>query len=99
MLPGRAPSGDDADDRTPDLLDLLRHDLKGPLTVIRGQTQLLLRRSARLEGLDETERAWLLERGARIDAAIMAMAARIEQLGRESQAAEDAREQRSEQGR
>ncbi len=74
-----------------DPLELLRHDLKAPLTALRAQTQFLLRRLARLKGLDETERAWVLERGALIDAAIMAMVVRIEQLGREPPAKEDVR--------
>ncbi|MDP9471918.1 MAG: hypothetical protein M3Q71_14855 [Chloroflexota bacterium] len=34
----------------------LRHDLRGALTGIRGQTQLLLRRLARLDGLDPSSR-------------------------------------------
>ncbi len=59
----------------------LRHDLKGALTGIRAQAQLLSRRVARLNGLDPAERAWLLERAARIDAAIMTLAAQIEQIG------------------
>ncbi len=63
--------------------DLLRHDVKGDLTVIRAQTELLLRRVARLEGLDALERAWLIERGQHIDAAIIGLAVRIEQIGRE----------------
>ncbi len=59
----------------------LRHDLKGSLTVIRGHSHLLRRRLARLDGLESAERAWLLERGARIDAAIMSLADQIEQIG------------------
>jgi len=58
----------------------LRHDLRGALTVIRGQTHLLQRRLARLDGLDPAERAWLQERGALIDAAIMTLVDRIEQI-------------------
>ncbi len=109
MLPGSPPRRDNADgtasspdDRVSDPLDLLWHDLKVQLTVIRGQAHLLRRRLVRLDGLDGTERAWLLERGARIDAAILAMADRIEQVGREGHERppqEDAREPYSEQGR
>ncbi len=101
MPPGPSPRRDNADrtaspadDRVSDPLDLLRHDLRGQLTVIRGQTHLLRRHLARLDGLDGTEQAWLLERGARIDAAIMAMAERIAQVGRERPGKEDAQEPR-----
>lgn len=106
MPPGPSPRRDNADrtasppdDRGSDPLDLLRHDLRVQLTVIRGQAHLLRRRLARLDGLDRTERAWLLERGAQIDAAIMTMAERIAQVGREGPAEEDVREPRREQGR
>ena len=70
-------------------LDLLRQDLKGDLTVIRGQAQLLLRRVARLEGLDPLDRAWLLERGDLIDAAIIGLAVRIDRIGREGPTGSD----------
>ncbi len=90
MAPDHAPGPNGADGMSPspsesdlDPLDRLRQDLKGDLTVIRGQTQLLLRRVARLEGLDRLDRAWLMERGRHIDAAIIGLAVRIEQIGRE----------------
>ncbi len=96
MAPDHAPGPNGADGMSPspsesdlDPLDRLRQDLKGDLTVIRGQTQLLLRRVARLEGLDRLDRAWLMERGRHIDAAIIELAIRIEQIGREEQTGSD----------
>ena len=88
------PSGADGTSPSPseaefDPLDLLRHDLKGDLTVIRAQAQLLLRRVARLEGLDPLERAWLLERGQHLDAAIIGLAVRIDRIGREEPTGSD----------
>lgn len=96
MAPDSARGPDDADGASPapsesgvDPLDLRRQDLKGDLTVIRGHAQLLLRRVARLEGLDPGERAWLLERGDLIDAAILGLAVQIEQLGQEVETGSD----------
>ncbi|MDP9469711.1 MAG: hypothetical protein M3Q71_03460 [Chloroflexota bacterium] len=69
--------------RADDSRDLLRHDLRSQLTVIRGQAHLLRRRLARLDGLDEGERGWLMERATHIDAAVTTLVARIERMGQE----------------
>ncbi len=77
------PSRPDRDPAAADPLELLRHELKIPLTTIRGQAHLLRRHVRRLDGLDGPERAWLLERADRIDAAVLALVARIERIGHE----------------
>jgi signal transduction histidine kinase len=64
-----------------DALDLLRHDLKSPLTIIRGQAQLLRRRVARFDGLDESDRVWLMERSAHIEAAVLLLVDLIDGIG------------------
>jgi hypothetical protein len=66
-----------------DRYELLRHELKTPLTVIRGEVFLVRRRLARMDGMTEVDRTWLLDHSARIDVAILDLVARIERIGRE----------------
>ncbi len=51
----------------------LQHDLRTPLTVIMGHTQLLRRRMPRLDRLSPEDRDWLVARTTAIDAAVMGM--------------------------
>ena len=69
--------------RQDDALDLLRHELKTPLTVVLGQAQLLRRRAARFDGMEERDRDWLLQCGAHIEAAVLLLVERIDGIGRE----------------
>jgi signal transduction histidine kinase len=78
MPPDHPP---DLDAAPADAPAVLRHDLKGALTAIRGQAQLVARRLRRPDGLDADERAALLARLERIDASVVALAARIDRLG------------------
>lgn len=64
-----------------DALDLLRHDLKSPLTVIRGQAHLLRRRAVRFDGVDERDREWLLNCSTQIEAAVILLVGRIDGIG------------------
>jgi signal transduction histidine kinase len=80
-LAGRNPDAERAprpDHRQDDGTDALRHDLKIPLTVIRGHAQLMLRVVQRMEG---PERARLLAGLAAIDAAVGILVTRIERIG------------------
>lgn len=75
------PDNQDAMRRPPvDPLAVLRHDLRTPLTAISGQMQLARRRVRRTNGPD---RDYVLARLAAIEAAVLAMAERIERLGRD----------------
>lgn len=61
-----------------ELLTIPAHDLKTPLTIIRGNAQLLVRLAQRLD-LADGERERLLTGLARIDAAVVGAVERIEQ--------------------
>lgn len=78
-----------------DPYELLRHALKTPLTVIRGEVFLVRRRLARMDGMTEVDRTWLLNRSARIDVAVLDLVARIDSIGREVDADPGARSDRA----
>jgi signal transduction histidine kinase len=63
-----------------DPLDLLRHDLRSPLTTIRGRAYLLARAVRRAPSLTEEERTRMLDGVAAIETAVAAMVAVIEGL-------------------
>lgn len=66
-----------------DPLDQLRHELKTPLTTIRGRAHLLARAVRRAPSLTDEERTRMLDGLAAIDTAVMAMVAVIDAMGRE----------------
>jgi signal transduction histidine kinase len=59
-------------------LDRLRHDLRSPLTTIRGRAYLLARAVRRAPSLTEEERTRMLAGVAAIEAAVAAMVIVIE---------------------
>ena len=59
-------------------LDQLRHDLRSPLTTIRGRAYLLARAVRRAPSLTDEERTRMLAGVAAIEAAVVAMVAVIE---------------------
>jgi signal transduction histidine kinase len=61
-------------------LDRLRHDLKSPLTTIRGRAYLLARAVRRAPSLSEDERTRMLAGVAAIEAAVAAMVVVIESI-------------------
>ena len=61
-----------------DPLDQLRHDLRSPLTTIRGRAYLLARAVRRAPSLTVEERTRMLEGVAAIETAVVAMVAVIE---------------------
>ena len=61
-----------------DPLDQLRHDLRSPLTTIRGRAYLLARAVRRAPSLTEEERTRMLAGVAAIEEAVVAMVAVIE---------------------
>ena len=61
-----------------DPLDQLRHDLRSPLTTIRGRAYLLARAVRRAPSLTDEERTRMLAGVAAIEAAVVAMVAVIE---------------------
>ena len=65
-------------ERPLDPLDRLRHDLRSPLTTIRGRAYLLARAVRRARSLTEEERARMLAGVAAIEAAVAAMVIVIE---------------------
>lgn len=69
-----------------DPLDELRHELKTPLTTIRGRAHLLARAVRRAPSLTDEERTRMLDGLASIDTAVMAMVAVIDAMGREHRA-------------
>ena len=78
------PCADDTDDVSlPDALDLLRHDLKTPLTTIRARAQLLGRAIRRSPSLTDDEQARMLESLATIDEAVQTMVRAIDAMGRD----------------
>ena len=60
-------------ERPLDPLDRLRHDLRSPLTTIRGRAYLLARSVRRAPSLTEEERTGMLAGVAAIEAAVAAM--------------------------
>jgi signal transduction histidine kinase len=60
-------------ERPLDLLDRLRHDLRSPLTTIRGRAYLLARAVRRAPSLTDEERTRMLAGVAAIEAAVAAM--------------------------
>jgi signal transduction histidine kinase len=70
---------DDIDAGRPlDPRDQLRHDLRSPLTTIRGRAYLLARAVRRAPSLTDEERTRMLAGVAAIEAAVVAMVAVIE---------------------
>ena len=65
-------------ERPLDPLDRLRHDLRSPLTTIRGRAYLLAQAVRRAPSLPEDERARLLTGVAAIETAVATMVAVIE---------------------
>jgi signal transduction histidine kinase len=63
-----------------DPLDRLRHDLRSPLTTIRGRAYLLARAVRRAPSLTDEERTRMLTGVAAIETAVAAMVAVIEGL-------------------
>jgi signal transduction histidine kinase len=63
-----------------DPLDLLRHNLRTPLTTIRGRAYLLARAVRRAPSLTEEERTRMLDGVAAIETAVAAMVAVIDGL-------------------
>ena len=63
-----------------DPLDLLRHDLRSPLTTIRARAYLLARAVRRAPSLTEEERTRMLAGVAAIETAVAAMVTVIEGL-------------------
>jgi signal transduction histidine kinase len=61
-----------------DPLDQLRHDLRSPLTTIRGRAYLLARAVRRAPSLTDDERTRMLAGVAAIETAVAAMVAVIE---------------------
>jgi signal transduction histidine kinase len=60
-------------ERPLDPLDRLRHDLRSPLTTIRGRAYLLARAVRRAPSLSDDERTGMLAGVAAIEAAVAAM--------------------------
>lgn len=67
-----------------DPFDELRHNLKTPLTTIRGRAHLLARAVRRAPSLADEERVRMLDGLAAIDTAVMAMVAVIDAMRREN---------------
>jgi signal transduction histidine kinase len=65
-------------ERPLDSLDRLRHDLRSPLTTIRGRAYLLARAVRRAPSLTEEERTGMLTGVAAIETAVAAMVAVID---------------------
>ena len=63
-----------------DPLDRLRHDLRSPLTIIRGRAYLLARTVRRTPSLTEDERTRMLAGVAAIEEAVVAIVAVIDGL-------------------
>jgi signal transduction histidine kinase len=78
-------------ERPLDPLDRLRHDLRSPLTTIRGRAYLLARAVRRAPSLTEEERTEMLAGVAAIEAAVAAMVVVIDGIDgdRDSVASQD----------
>jgi signal transduction histidine kinase len=78
-------------ERPLDPLDRLRHDLRSPLTTIRGRAYLLARAVRRAPSLTEDERTGMLAGVAAIEAAVAAMVVVIDGIDgdRDSVASQD----------
>ena len=78
-------------ERPLDHLDRLRHDLRSPLTTIRGRAYLLARAVRRAPSLSEAERTGMLAGVAAIEAAVAAMVVVIDGIDgdRDSATSED----------
>lgn len=75
------PAADDSPDGFDyDVTDQLRHDLKSPLTTIRGRAYLLARAVQRTPSLTNEERTRMLDGVAAIEAAVAAMVVAIDAL-------------------
>ncbi len=77
------PGGDAPDGRHDDPLDQLRHDLLTPVTTILARSQLQRRALRRSSSLPDAEREILLAGLAAIEAAVYALVAVIDAMGRE----------------
>ena len=69
-----------------DSLDQLRHDLRSPLTTIRGRAYLLARAVRRTPSLADAERTRMLDGVAAIETAVAAMVAVIDSIGGDADA-------------
>ena len=69
-----------------DPLDQLRHDLKSPLTTIRGRAYLLARAVRRAPSLTDDERSRMLEGVAAIETAVAAMVVVIDGIDSDADA-------------
>jgi signal transduction histidine kinase len=75
------PAADDSPDEfVYDAADQLRHDLKTPLTIIRGRASLLARAVRRAPSLTDEERTRMLDGVAAIETAVTAMVVAIDAL-------------------
>jgi signal transduction histidine kinase len=75
------PAADDSPDGfVYDAADQLRHDLKSPLTIIRGRAYLLARAVRRAPSLTDEERTRMLDGVAAIETAVTAMVVAIDAL-------------------
>jgi signal transduction histidine kinase len=79
-----ADETDDGDRLDP--LDQLRHDLRSPLTTIRGRAYLLARVVRRAPSLSDDERTRMLEGVAAIEAAVAAMVVVIDGIDGDAEA-------------
>jgi signal transduction histidine kinase len=69
-----------------DPLDQLRHDLRSPLTTIRGRAYLLARAVRRAPSLSDDERTRMLDGVTAIETAVAAMVAVIDGIGGDADA-------------
>jgi signal transduction histidine kinase len=69
-----------------DAVEQLRHDLKSPLTTIRGRAYLLARAVRRAPSLTEDERTRMLDGVTAIETAVSAMVAVIDAIDSDTNA-------------
>jgi signal transduction histidine kinase len=69
-----------------DAVEQLRHDLRSPLTTIRGRAYLLARAVRRAPSLADDERTRMLDGVTAIETAVAAMVAVIDSIGGDSDA-------------
>jgi signal transduction histidine kinase len=72
------------DDHRREAFDQLRHDLRTPLTTIRGRAYLLARAVRRAPSLTDEERTRMLDGVAAIETAVAAMVAVIDGMDRDT---------------